>query len=75
VGPYIADFYCDAHKLIVEVDGGQHQFDRQAAHDAERDAYLRAQGYRVLRISQLTVLNDIGAAFAHIRALLGIAPE
>ena len=44
---YIADFVCFARRLIVEVDGGQHA-DR--ATDKRRDAFLKAQGFRVLRI-------------------------
>jgi very-short-patch-repair endonuclease len=45
IGPYVADFYCEAHRLVVEVDGGQHQLDEQVARDAKRDAYLVANGF------------------------------
>ena len=44
---YIADFLCPAARLIVEVDGGQHA---DNSRDAHRDVYLRAQGFRILRI-------------------------
>ena len=44
---YIADFVCFAERLIVELDGGQHA---ESTSDPRRDAYLRAQGFRVLRI-------------------------
>ena len=44
VGPYIADFLCTDHSLIVEIDGGQHGEER----DAARDVWLRSQGFRVL---------------------------
>jgi very-short-patch-repair endonuclease len=47
VGPYIADFACIAAKVIIELDGGQHQ--DQHTRDAARDAYLKQQGYLVLR--------------------------
>ncbi len=43
---YIVDFICFARRLIVEVDGGQHA---DSEHDARRDAYLKAQGFRILR--------------------------
>ena len=43
----IADFLCPQARLIVEVDGGQHQ--AQEAYDAERTAVLVGLGYRVLR--------------------------
>jgi very-short-patch-repair endonuclease len=44
---YIADFVCFSRRLIVELDGGQHA---DSAADQRRDAYLKAQGFRVLRI-------------------------
>lgn len=47
VGRYIVDFYCDAARLAVELDGGQHVA-RQAYDDA-RSRYLEAQGIKVLR--------------------------
>ena len=46
IGKYIADFICQECKLIVEVDGQQHQ---GSEHDRIRDAYLTSVGYRVLR--------------------------
>ena len=47
IGPYIVDFACLARKVLIELDGSQHA-ERQAD-DKKRDAFLRAQGYRVLR--------------------------
>ena len=45
VGPYIADFLSFRHKLIVELDGGQHAPEV----DAVRTRYLEREGYKVLR--------------------------
>lgn len=70
IGPFFADFYCEAHKLVVEVDGGQHASDERTARDARRDAYLIENGYRIVRIPALEVLNDVGAALARIRAVV-----
>jgi len=47
MGRYIVDFYCSSAGLVVELDGSQHA---ENSHDVERDAWLCAQGYRVLRI-------------------------
>ncbi|TVR11619.1 MAG: DUF559 domain-containing protein [Salinarimonadaceae bacterium] len=49
LGPYIADFVCHRARLIIEVDGAQHGFDGNAQRDAARDAWLAADGWRVLR--------------------------
>ena len=46
IDQYIVDFVCFDARLIVEADGSQHI---DSAYDADRDAYLRAQGFRVLR--------------------------
>jgi len=47
IGPYIVDFACLARRVLIELDGSQHA-ERQDD-DKKRDAFLRAQGYRVLR--------------------------
>ena len=46
-GHYIVDFVCFDAKLIIELDGGQHQ--DVAVQDAARDSWLKAQGYGVVR--------------------------
>ena len=47
VGKCIVDFLCFERKLVVELDGGQHQ--EQTEYDAERTRVLESRGYRVLR--------------------------
>ncbi|WP_198083195.1 endonuclease domain-containing protein [Variovorax sp. E3] len=49
IGNYIADFACLDPKLIVELDGSQHQ--SQEGYDARRDAFLRTQEFDVLRFA------------------------
>ena len=51
VGPFIADFYCHAAKLVIELDGSQHYEQQEAARDAERTAVLESYGLAVLRFS------------------------
>ena len=50
--PYIVDFVCHSSKLIVEVDGDLHESELAKRHDANRDAYLKSPGYRVLRVDE-----------------------
>jgi len=54
IGPYFADFVCLGRHLIVEVDGSNHQ--SRPEHDSRRDAWLRRQGFEVLRVSDRGVL-------------------
>ena len=74
IGPFVADFFCPAARLIVEVDGSIH--DQQAEQDAVRTDHLAALGYRVLRFRNDEVLNDLPAALARIeQATLAVPPE
>ncbi|MGE5303194.1 MAG: endonuclease domain-containing protein [Alphaproteobacteria bacterium] len=57
VGPYIVDFICLEKKIVVEVDGGQHN--KRLGYDVKRDEYLRAQGLVVLRFWDHEVLGQI----------------
>ena len=55
IGSYVVDFVCFEARLIIEVDGGQHQ-DSQA--DRLRDSWLESQGFRVLRFWNHEVLSE-----------------
>ncbi len=55
---YIADFMCHAAKLVIELDGGQHFSDRGEQADAARSAVIEAQGFQVLRFSNLDVMTN-----------------
>ncbi len=57
IGPYVTDFLCYATRIVIELDGAPHADAAQRAHDARRDAWLRAQGFRVLRFSNDLVLG------------------
>ena len=56
VGNYIADFLCSWKKLIVKLDGGQH--DEHHGYDEVRTKFLNAMGYRVLRFWNHDVLTE-----------------
>ena len=58
VGPYIADFFCPAAKLIIELDGDQHGADTNAAYDAIRTKWLEDRGYKVLRFANKDALKS-----------------
>lgn len=58
LGPYVLDFYCPELKLCVELNGGQHGFDGQRAHDSARTAYLEGKGVRVVRFWNHEALKD-----------------
>jgi len=63
IGPYIGDFYCHELRLIVELDGWQHA----EGVDAARDSWLADRSYRVVRIWNSIVLDDVEEAIMMIR--------
>ena len=63
IGPYYADFASHRARVVIEVDGNSHTFDRAIARDARRDAFMRAQGYRVLRFTATDVLRELDGVF------------
>jgi very-short-patch-repair endonuclease len=67
IGPFIADFACLAHKLIVEADGPVHD----ATEDLARDGWLQTQGFRVLRFSNGTIIDRPHVFIAAILAATG----
>ncbi len=76
LGRYVADFASLEAKLIVELDGGKHL---DSMHDAERDAWLQAQGYRVLRFWNDAVFKETDAVLEVIANSLcphpGLPPQ
>jgi very-short-patch-repair endonuclease len=66
VGPFIADFYCHAYNLIIEVDGGIHAL--QTERDSVRDEWAVSHGFRVLRVTNDEVCGEIESVLAKIAA-------
>jgi very-short-patch-repair endonuclease len=58
---YIADFYCHAARLVVELDGGQHCEPEAIVHDERRTKAMEADGIRVIRFSDYDALKDSDA--------------
>ena len=67
VGAYIVDFACVERRLIIEADGSQHV---ESEYDQHRDAYLRSQGYSILRFWNDDVLSKASGVFDLIYATL-----
>lgn len=66
IGPYFADFYIHAARLIIEVDGEHHQSAAQQLKDAVRDKWFQAHSYSMLRFSTGEVWHDTDACLATI---------
>lgn len=64
IGPFIADFYCADHRLIIEADGSGHG----SLRDIERDRWLAAKGFHVLRLWNGDILSDLPSCLDAIAA-------
>ena len=58
IGKYVVDFVTYEHKLVIEVDGGQHNEVPGINSDTERTAWLVEHGLRVIRFWNNDVLKD-----------------
>ncbi len=63
---FIADFYCHALKLVIEVDGGVHNSSDQKLYDEGRTAELEAYGIKVVRFTNDAVQNHIESVLMEI---------
>lgn len=70
IPPYVLDFYCYAAKLVVELDGGQHIEEA----DAARTRALEARGLRVIRFWNNDVLSNTEAVLEAILSALQARP-
>jgi len=69
LGPYVVDFICLEKRLVVEVDGGQHN--QQTDYEAERSSWLETQGFHVLRFWNYDILQSTDAVKETIAKALG----
>lgn len=70
---WIADFWCPALRLVVEIDGGYHA--TRQVEDARRDEVMSGAGVSVLRISSHVVMNDTEVALDEVRRMIRILQE
>jgi very-short-patch-repair endonuclease len=63
---YVVDSYCDSARLVIELDGSQHE----AEADGVRTRFLEGRGLEVLRFWDNDVLQDTSAVLARILMLI-----
>ncbi|HTK14219.1 MAG TPA: DUF559 domain-containing protein [Xanthobacteraceae bacterium] len=72
IGPFIVDFVSHGAKVVIELDGGQH--DQQRTADAMRTRQIETKGYRVLRFWNHDVLGNIDGVLSEIQNALTPTP-
>jgi 2-isopropylmalate synthase len=71
IGPFIANFASIEHRLVVELDGGQHA---ESASDVSRDSFLTANGWRVLRFWNNEVTRNREGVWESIQHAVALTP-
>jgi very-short-patch-repair endonuclease len=71
IGPYTIDFACHHARIAIEIDGDTHGTPSGIAADRRRDAFLSAEGYNVLRFSNLDVMRNPEGVFSVVLEALG----
>ncbi|NNE57001.1 MAG: endonuclease domain-containing protein [Hellea sp.] len=66
VEPYITDFACVKHRLIIEIDGATHGTDDEQRYDAKRTRYLNRKGWKVIRFWNIDIFENIGTVLDEI---------
>ena len=67
---FIVDFACLSQRLIVEVDGGTHSTEQEVAPDLRREHYLKNQGFRIVRVWNSDVGQNLEGVMDTIVAAL-----
>ncbi len=71
IGKYITDFVCLDKKLIVELDGGQHN---EPGADVDRDDWLKDKGFKIVRVWNNEVFQNIDGVMETIREASATLP-
>ncbi len=67
IGAYIVDFCCNEKKIILEIDGGQHNEPSNITYDKQRTAFLEAEGYKVIRFWNNDIDNNLDGVYKRLQ--------
>lgn len=70
VGNYIVDFMASQEKIIIELDGGQHNSEKGIVSDKERDDFLLSRGFSVLRFWNSEINDNIDGVVSYILSVI-----
>ena len=70
IGEYIVDFVCQVTRIVIELDGGQHNEFENIIKDNERTKFIESEGYKVIRFWNNDILNNLEGVFKILNDLL-----
>ena len=66
IGNYIVDFLCPEIKLVIEIDGGQHNEPGNIEYDNKRTEFLQNNGFKVIRFWNNDIYKNINGILEEI---------
>ena len=70
IGNYIVDFVCRSKKIVIEVDGGQHNEESNIKSDKIRTEYLNSKGYKVIRFWNNEIEQNLEGVYERLLNIL-----
>lgn len=75
IGKYIVDFYCHQLKLIIELDGDQHFYEKGKERDNVRNAYLKSLGLKIIRVPNNEIFKNLEGVIQNLWNIAGEKPS
>ena len=72
IGNYIVDFICREKKIIIEIDGGQHNEPKNIEYDNKRTEYLKSEGFQVVRFWNNEIDTNMFGVYEKLKMVFGI---
>ena len=72
IGRYIVDFVCRETKIIIEIDGGQHNQPEDIEYDKIRSEFLISEGYQVVRFWNNDIDKNILGVYEKLKNVFGV---
>jgi len=69
---YVLDFICCSKKIVIEIDGGQHNEDTNSEYDKTRTELLNSLGYKVVRFWNNEIDNNIEGVYQKLKEVFEI---
>ena len=75
IGNYIVDFVCRKKKIIIEIDGGQHNTPEEIIYDKKRTEFLNSRGYKVIRFWNSDIDKNIDGVYKVLLREFGVCRD
>ena len=74
IGDFICDFASFEKRIVIEIDGGQHNFGIQKKKDIKKDNFLKSQGFTILRFWNNEITDNISGVISVIEKTIATCP-